>query len=186
MKKNLKIGFVPSSWESWDGNQYTGRLAEKMRDRCLAAMNAVGVAEIIVPSKDLTDGGLVGSIEEGAKAAELFIRENIDALVIGNMNFGMEVAVGEVLSHLRKDLPILHFCTRSGPISDKGNRSTDNWCGQFMTASAIKRRGFNFTHILTCDPEEQKFRDGWANFVRAMYALKSFKNAKDILYPSHQ
>ena len=95
MKKQLKIGFVPSSWESWDGNQYTGRghLAEEMRDRCLAAMEKVGVAEIIVPGKELTQGGLVASVEDGAKAAELFLKENIDALVIGNMNFGMEVAV---------------------------------------------------------------------------------------------
>jgi len=178
MKKTLKIGFVPSSWESWDGNQYTGRLAEAMRDRCLTAMDAVGVAEIIVPSKDLTDGGLVGSIEDGAKAAELFLKENIDALVIGNMNFGMEVAVGEVLSHMRKDMPVLHFCTRSGPISEAGNRSTDNWCGQFMTLSSIRRRGFKFTHILTCNPEEERFTEGYANFVRAMYTLKSFKQAK--------
>ena len=79
----------------------------------------------------------MASVEDGAKAAELFLKENIDALVIGNMNFGMEVAVGEVLSYMRKDLPILHFCTKSGPISDQGNRSTDNWCGQFMTVSAL-------------------------------------------------
>ena len=180
MKKQLKIGFVPSSWESWDGNQYTGRghLAEEMRDRCLAAMEKVGVAEIIVPGKELTQGGLVASVEDGAKAAELFLKENIDALVIGNMNFGMEVAVGEVLSYMRKDLPILHFCTKSGPISDQGNRSTDNWCGQFMTVSAIKRRGFTYTHILTCNPEEERFTEEYANFVRAMYTLKCFKQAK--------
>ena len=178
MKKTLKIGFIPSSWESWDGNQHTGPLAEAMRDRCLAAMNEIGTAQIVVPSKELTDGGLVGSIEEGIKTAELFLRENIDALVIGNMNFGMEVAVGEVLNRMRKDLPILHFCTRSGPISKEGNRSTDNWCGQFMTMSAIRRRGFKFTHILTCNPEEKRFAEGYSNFVRAMYTLKSFKYAK--------
>ncbi|MCL2812977.1 MAG: hypothetical protein FWD23_00095 [Oscillospiraceae bacterium] len=178
MKKELKIGFVPSSWESWDGNLHTGPLAEKMRDRCIAAMEKAGAAKIIVPGKDLTDGGLVGSVEDGKKAAELFLSENIDALVIGNMNFGLEVAVGEVLSQMRKDLPILHFCTRSGPISSEGNRSTDNWCGQFMTVSAIKRRGFTYTHILTCNPEEERFVKEYANFTRAMYALKSFKQAK--------
>jgi len=178
MKKTLKIGFLPSSWESWDGNGYTGRLAEKMRDRCLAVMGGVGVAEIVVPPKTLTDGGLVGSLEDATKTAELFLRENIDALVIGNMNFGLEIAVGEVLNHMRKDLPILHFCTRSGPISEEGNRSTDNWCGQFMTISSIKRRSFKFTHILTCDPEESRFIEGYMNFVSAMYTLKTFKNAK--------
>jgi L-fucose isomerase and related proteins len=178
MKKHLKIGFIPSSWESWDGNASTGRLAEKMRDRCLAAMCVDGVADIIVPGKELTEGGLVGSIEDGKKAADLFLAENIDALVVGNMNFGMEVAVGETLSYMRHDLPILHFCTRSGPITGEGNRSTDNWCGQFMTLSSIKRRGFTYTHILTSNPEEERFKTGFANFVKAIYTLKCFKNAK--------
>ena len=178
MKNNLKFGFVPSSWESWDGNIQTGRLAEAMRDRCIAAMSAVGTAAVIVPPKDMTAGGLVSSIDDGKKCADLFLRENIDALIIGNMNFGMEVAVGEVLSRMRKDLPILHFCTRSGPISENGNRSTDNWCGQFMTVSSIKRRGFKYTHILTCNPEEDRFTEGYSNFVKAMYTLKSFKLAK--------
>ena len=67
-------------------------------------MNKIGAAEIIVPGKELTEGGLVASIEDGTKAAELFLKENIDALVIGNMNFGMEVAVGEVLSYMRKGI----------------------------------------------------------------------------------
>lgn len=178
MKKQLKIGFIPSSWESWDGNTSTGPLAEKMRKRCLDVMSETGTAEIIVPGKELTDGGLVSSIEDGKKAADLFLHENIDALIIGNMNFGHEVAVGEALSYMRRNLPILHFCTRSGPITGEGNRSTDNWCGQFMTVSSIKRRGFTYTHILTCNPEEERFKTGYANFVRAIYTLKSFKNAK--------
>jgi L-fucose isomerase-like protein len=180
MKKELKIGFVPSSWESWDGNSHTGKLAEKMRDRCIAAMDSASekTAKIVVPGKDLTEGGLVGSIEDGKKAADLFLRENIDALIVGNMNFGMEVAVGEVLSYMRKNLPILHFCARSGPISERGNRSTDSWCGQFMTVSAIKRRGFTYSHIITCDPEEERFTKEYKNFIRAMYALKTFRGAK--------
>jgi hypothetical protein len=154
-------------------NTSTGPLAEKMRKRCLDVMSETGTAEIIVPGKELTDDGLVSSIEDGKKAADLFLHENIDALIIGNMNFGHEVAVGEALSYMRRNLPILHFCTRSGPITGEGNRSTDNWCGQFMTVSSIKRRGFTYTHILTCNPEEERFKTGYANFVRAIYTLKS-------------
>jgi len=74
------------------------------------------------------------------------------------MTFGMEVAVSTVLNGLPKDIPILHFCTRSGPIDKNGARSTDNWCGHFMTASAIKRRGFNSIHIRTCNPEDDYFK----------------------------
>lgn len=148
-----------------------------MKERCLKAMSGFDEIEIITPSPEMTADGCVSTPEEGKIALELFLSERIDALIIGNMTFGMEVAVGEVLSGLPKDLPIMHFCTRSGPIVD-GSRSTDTWCGQFMTTSAIKRRGFKFVHINTCNPEEADFVDGFENFARAVYAIKRFKGAK--------
>jgi L-fucose isomerase-like protein len=173
-----KIGFVPSTWESWDGNQYTGKWAVKMRQRCLDSMSRIEELEIVVPSPELTEDGCVGTPEEGAKTLELFKKENVQGVIIGNMNFGHETSVGVILSGLPKDMPILHFATRSGPISEKGNRSTDTWCGQFMTASAIKRRGFIFEHIRTCNPEDERFLEGIDAFVRACTAISRFKGAR--------
>lgn len=170
----VKIGFLPSNWEAWNGGNY----AEAMRDRCVAVLQTIPGLELVVPSKQLTPIGCVSDVEDGKKAAKLFNDEDIQGLLIGNMTFGMEVAVGTVLSHLRKELPILHFCTRSGPIDDKGSRSTDNWCGQFMTASAIKRRGFRFIHITTCNPEDAYFKDKIETFSRAINAVARFKGAK--------
>ena len=170
----VKIGFIPSNWEPWNG----GNWAERMRDRCVAVLENVPGLDLVVPSKDLTEFGCVSKVEEGKAALELFQREGIQGLLIGNMTFGMEVAVGTVLNGLRKDMPILHFCTRSGPISSDGVRSTDNWCGQFMTVSAIKRRGFRYEHILTCNPEDDIFRDKVEAFSRAVNAIARFKGAK--------
>lgn len=82
------------------------------------------------------------------------------------MNFGFETAIGAMLSKIRKDMPVLHFATRSGPFSPQGNRANDTWCGQFMTCSALKRRGFKFEHIITCNPEDETF----ASKVRDLYA----------------
>ena len=67
--QKVKIGFIPSTWESWDGSAYTGRLAEQMRDRCLSVMEKIPGLEIVVPSKELTDCGCVGTVEEGIKVA---------------------------------------------------------------------------------------------------------------------
>lgn len=170
----VKIGFVPSNWESWNG----GNWAEHMRDRCVAALNGIPGLELIVPNKELTQFGCVSSVEDGKRAAELFLREGIEGLLIGNMTFGMEVAVSTVLTSMRKDMPILHFCTRSGPIAANGSRSTDTWCGQFMTASAIKRRGFTFVHLTTCNPEDRVFSDKIETFARAVCAIARFKGAK--------
>ncbi len=118
--QKVKIGFVPSTWESWDGSAYTGKLAGKMRARCLEAFAKIPGLEIVVPSEELTQDGCVGTVEEGMKAADLFNKENVQGLIIGNMNFGFETAIGAMLSKIRKDMPVLHFATRSGPFSPAG------------------------------------------------------------------
>ncbi len=174
-----KIGFLPSNWESWDYNTETKtKWAGGMRDRCVEALNKIPGISLVVPGRDLTPDGCVSSCEDAIKTAELFNRENIQGLIIGNMTFGMETAVGALLSKMRKDLPIIHFATKSGPIASDGTRSTDTWCGSFMTASAIKRRGFKFIHILPCNPEDAEFVSKMSLFSRAVNAISRFKGAR--------
>lgn len=173
-----KIGFIPSNWESWDGSTFSGKWAGKMRDRCVTVLESIPGIDLIVPSKEMTVDGCVSDVEEGKRVLEYFKKEDIKGLIVGNMTFGMEVAVGTILSGLPKDMPIIQFATKSGPIAPDGSRSTDTWCGQFMTASAIKRRGFTFVHINTCNPEDQYFKDKMEIFSRAMNAISRFKGAK--------
>ncbi len=172
--QKVKIGFIPSSWDAWNGDDY----AQKMRDRCVAVLKSIPGLDLVVPPKNLTEFGCVSTVEEGKAALALFKREEIQGLLIGNMTFGMEVAVGTVLNGLRKDMPILHFCTKSGPYTAEGVRLTDNWCGQFMTISAIKRRGFRYEHLVTCNPEEEPFKAKAEAFTRACNAIQRFKGAK--------
>ncbi len=173
-----KIGFIPSNWESWDGSEFTGKWAGKMRDRCVAVLESMPGIDLIVPSKEMTADGCVSDMDDAKKTLELFKKEEIQGLIIGNMTFGMEVAVGAILSGLNKDMPIMHFCTRSAPIDSEGVRATDTWCGQFMTVSAIKRRGFKYVHINTCNPEDEVFKYKMEVFVRAICAVSMFKGAR--------
>lgn len=173
-----KIGFLPSNWESWDGSTFSGKWAGQMRDRCVKILESIPGMDLVVPSKEMTEDGCVSDVPEGKKVLEYFMNEKIQGLIIGNMTFGMEVAVGTVLSGLSKDMPIIHFATKSGPIAPDGSRSTDTWCGQFMTSSAIKRRGFKFIHVNTCNPEDQMFIDKMELFTRAISAVSRFKGAK--------
>ena len=173
-----KIGFVPSNWESWDGSAYSGKWAGKMRDRCVAVLQNIPGIDLVVPGHDLTPDGCVSSVEDAMKTVELFKQEDVQGIIIGNMTFGMETAVGALLSHIRKDMPIIHFATKSGPIAPDGSRATDTWCGSFMTASAIKRRGFKFVHILPCNPEEACFARSMEVFARAVNGICRFKGAR--------
>jgi len=177
-----KIGFLPSNWDAWDGPLQNGsRWARQMRDRVVAALQTIPGIDLVVPSVEMTGDGCVSDMESAHKTQELFQQEHIQGVLIGNMTFGMEVAVGAVLQSLPKDVPILHFCTRSGPIEPTplgGHRTTDTWCGQFMTASAIRRRGFKFLHVRTCNPEEPVFSQRVGAFVRAVNAIANFKGAR--------
>ena len=49
-----KIGFVPSTWDSWDGSAYTGKWAGKMRGRCVEVLKDIPGIELVVPSEELT------------------------------------------------------------------------------------------------------------------------------------
>lgn len=169
-----KIGFIPLNWDAWNADNW----AEQMRDRCVKIMETVPGLDLVLPSKELTGDGCVRNIEQAKDVLALFKKADIEGLIIGNMTFGMEVAVGTILNGLRKDMPILHFCTRSGPIKKDLTRTSDTWCGQFMTASAIKRRGFKFIHINTCNPEDEYFFQKIETFTRSICAISNFKGAK--------
>ena len=81
--QTVKIGFVPSTWESWDGSEYSGRLqwAKPMRQRCLDVMAKIPGLEIVVPGEELTEFGCVGTVEEGMKVAELFKKEEVKGMI---------------------------------------------------------------------------------------------------------
>jgi L-fucose isomerase-like protein len=172
---SVKIGFIPSNWEAWDGGGWGG----KMRDRCVAAFDQIPGLDLVAPPKELTGDGCVSTIEQAKLVLDYFKDQRVQGILLGNMTFGHEVsAVGTLVNGLPADLPILHFCTRSGPIDNEGHRSTDNWCGQFMTTSALKRRGRKFIHIHTCEPEDESFRSSVESFVRAVNGIARFRYAK--------
>ena len=171
-----KIGFLPLNWDVWDADNW----GEKLRDRCVAVLESIEGIELVVPSKELTAAGCLREDNKDAKkVAELFIDEDVQGLLVGNMNFGVEVALGNVLDCLHKDIPVMHFTTRSGPYSPvNGRRTTDTWCGSLMCASAIRRRGFNYVHVNSCFPEDEYFKKNVDTFARAVCAISNFKGAR--------
>ncbi len=170
----VKIGFIPTNWDAWDACKWAG----KMRDRCVTALADVPGLELVTPPKELTGDGCVNDVPQAKAVLELFQREGVQGILLGNMTFGHEVsAVGTLVNGLSPEFPILHFCTRSGPI-ENGLRSTDTWCGQFMTTSALKRRGRKFVHLHTCNPEDACFAEAVSVFTRAVNAVSTFRRAK--------
>ncbi|MHB0998728.1 MAG: L-fucose/L-arabinose isomerase family protein [Armatimonadota bacterium] len=171
----VKIGFIPSNWEAWDGIGW----GEKMRDRCIAVFEGIPGLELVVPPKEMTGDGCVDAEGQADKVLDFFKKADIEGVILGNMTFGNEVgSVGVIINKLPTDIPILQFATRSGPIDEQGHRSTDTWCGQFMASSALKRRGRKFVHARTCWPEDESFKQTVTTFVKAVNAISRFKHAR--------
>ncbi len=168
-----KIGFIPSHrvpfGEEW---------AVNMRRRCLAEMAKIPGLEVVVPEESLTPKGLVSSLADARKALNLFKEREVVGVIVGGMTFGHETsAVGVTIAGLPKGTPVLHFATK-GQINKDGTRPSDSWCGQFMIASALKRRDIVFEHIPTCFPEEPVFAQGVEQFARACSAHQTFRGAR--------
>lgn len=172
--EKVKIGFLPLSWDAWDHFGWS----EVMRDRSVAALEKIPGVEWVVPSKEMTGNGCVQDWPQAEMAAKLYKEHDIRALVVGNMNFGMETALGIVLNAMPKDLPLLHFTCKADTFKEGGVRSSDTWCGAFMANAAIKRRGWNYIHINSCWPEDEAFLNKVESFVRCVNAIDHFRGAR--------
>jgi L-fucose isomerase-like protein len=169
----VKIGFIPAH-----RIPFGDKWAVEMRARCLKVMRKIPGVEVIVPDDKLTFKGVVSNLEDGNKTLQLFKDNNVAGVIVGGMTFGQEVsAVGVIITGMPKGTPVLHFATK-GQVNPDGTRPSDSWCGQFMIASAMKRREIVFEHIPTCFPEEPVFAEAVARFVRACAATKAFRGAR--------
>jgi L-fucose isomerase-like protein len=172
--QHVKIGFIPSHRESF-GDDWAAR----MRARCIEQFKRVPGLDLVVPDESLTRRGLVYSLEEGERARDLFLREQVAGVIVGGMTFGHETsAVGVVIAGLPPGTPVLQFATKAAPMSEGGTRPSDSWCGQFAITSALRRRAIRFQHIPTCFPEEPVFAREAARFVRACAAVQGFRGAR--------
>jgi L-fucose isomerase-like protein len=170
--RKVKIGFLPSH-----RNPFDDKWGADLRARCLRVMKKVPGIEVVVPDDQLTEKGLVRNLAEAKKTLQLFQDNNVAGIVVGGMTFGHETsAVGGVIANL-PGVPVLHFATK-GKVNEDGTRPSDSWCGQFMIASAMTRRGIVFEHLPTCFPEEPVFAEEVARFTRACAAAETFLGAR--------
>lgn len=171
--KKVKIGFIPSHREPF-GEEW----GQQMRARCLAEMAKAPGLDIVVPDETMTKNGLVRNNADARKTLELFEKNKIAGVIVGGMTFGHETsAVGVTIAGLPKGTPVLQFATK-GLVAKDGKRPSDSWCGQFMIASALKRREITFEHLPTCFPEEPVFHQWVTRFTRACMATQQFRGAR--------
>jgi L-fucose isomerase-like protein len=168
----LKIGFVPAHREPFNEDW-----AAQMRKRCLDVFAKEKSIKIIVPDKEFTKLGCVRNDEEAERVITYFREAGIDALVIGTMTFGDEVAALAVASAFR-DKPVFLFGTKEGPFTADGNRRSDSFCGTLSISSGLHRRKIKFNFGGIVFPEEQAFLTSFRDFIRMCSVTRGFMDAR--------
>lgn len=166
----MKIGFVPSHRSMFKDEDSYG-----MRNRTLKALSTIEDLDVVVPSEELTQKGLVRNDEDAEKTVELFKQEKIDGLVIGAMNFGDEISAVSVAS-MFQNCPKLVFAVKEEP-EITGETRRDSFCGTLSITSGLYRRKIPFMFAGVLLPEETRFRSAIAGLIQVCSIVQGFRGA---------
>ena len=170
----LKIGFVPAN-----RGFFSTVLAAKMRRQTIDAMTALGV-EVIVPSDEQTKAGCVENIAEAEVAAKIFRDADVDAIVIGAVNFGDEQAAAWTVRQTRLDVPILVFGCQEEETLNMQTARRDSFCGLLSIGEALRQIGKKYSVMprAILMPTDREFAEGMDWFVRVARVVQGMKNAR--------
>jgi L-fucose isomerase-like protein len=178
-KRNLQpitFGLVVGSREFFNAAP-----ALETRRQLIAQLDKLGVAYSILPL-EATKNGAVQSRDDARRYAEHFRsqREAIDGLVICLPNFGDEIAILELVTAARLNVPIL--LQASNDEIDKVDVASrrDAFCGKFSVANNFYQYGVPFTDTTshTCDVDGDEFALDLDRFVRTCRVVRGLKNAR--------
>lgn len=125
-----------------------------------------------VDCRGLGTEDLIFDEKSAEECVERFKKENVDAVMIINCNFGNEEAAGDIARALGK--PVLLWAPLDDEYYVGGVRPTDSQCGLFGVSRQLQRFHIPFSHIPSCRVDSDEFRDGFMKFVRVACMVKNF------------
>ena len=170
--KKLKVGFVPLHRKNFDE-----KWAVEIKNRVLKASAKLEMVELVYLGESLTNMGLVGDDIDAQKVIRLFKEKDVDAILLGTMNFGDELT-GISVAEEFKGYPIMVFGTKEPEAMPPGFKGSDSFCGTLSLASDLYRRKIPFLFLGIVFPEEETFLKSLENFVRVSAIVRSFLGAR--------
>ncbi len=154
---------------------------KQARDAVLAQMERLGINAVTLPF-EATDNGAVQSISDAKLYANHFAanRDKIDGIVICLPNFGDEIAVAELVSRAKLDVPILlQACNDEIDKVDVHSRR-DAFCGKISISNNFWQYGVPFTETSnhTVDIESDEFAADLDRFARICRTVGGLKGAR--------
>ena len=125
-----------------------------------------------INQRGLGHNDLIFDAASAQAVVERFRRENVDAVMIVNCNFGNEEAAADIAQALGK--PVLLWAPLDDEYYTDGMRPTDSQCGLFGVSRQLQRFHIPFSHLPCCRVESPEFREGFDRFVRVVCMVKNF------------
>ena len=154
---------------------------KQARDDVIAQCKALGIETEILPF-EATPNGAVQSAADAKLYAEHFrsLQDSIDGLVICLPNFGDEIAIAELVSRAKLDVPILlQACNDEIDKVDVHSRR-DAFCGKISVSNNFWQYGVPFTETTrhTMDIASADFAADLDRFARTCRTVKGLRNAR--------
>ena len=162
---------------------------KKMRKDSIEAFSHVHGLEVVAPQpvpegespdpeQGRTSHGLIQTLDEAEGIADYFVKEKVDALILGCLDFGDKRSAAKVAEKLR--LPVLLYATKepSEVYEPSLIRVSDSYCGNLSMASGLYRRKIPFHYGGLFLPEEGAFGEALKTFIRAVAVVKGLRGAR--------
>lgn len=171
----IKLGFAPTRRVLTTATAFNKDVAKQIKDKIEAEIRKYPMLDLVTLDT-INDEGLLFDVADAEKAAEYFLRENVDAVFVPHCNFGSEEAVAKLTRAVGK--PVLVWGPRDASPDENGDRYTDTQCGMFATTKVLQQFGVKYTYITNCAVTDEKFREGFNNFLGAACVVKSLHHLR--------
>ncbi|MGV8985898.1 MAG: L-fucose/L-arabinose isomerase family protein [Cypionkella sp.] len=151
------------------------------RQEVLAQLERLGVNVVILPF-EATANGAVQSIADAELYAAAFKarRDDIDGLVICLPNFGDEIAIAELVSRAKLNVPILLQAANDEVDKVSIHERRDAFCGKISVSNNFWQYGVPFTETAThtCDTGGPEFGADLERFARVCRTVRGLRGAR--------
>lgn len=168
----IKLGYLPTRRNSGLSREE----AAKQKNAVFKYITEKFPQVELVNIDKLNEEGILFSPMDAEAAANIFLKEQVDAIFAPHCNFGCEDAVAKVGKLVGR--PLLLWGPRDeGPDQD-GLRSRDTQCGLFATSKALLRYGVKFNYITNSTLKSETFYRGFEDFLGVVNVVKRLRNAR--------
>ena len=171
-KMTLTLGVAPIK-----RNFLSMEVAKEQKDLFMKIIGSIQSDIVkIVDIDDVCENGIAFETDKIDKVVDKFISSRVDAIFLPFCDFGEETVAAGIAS--RFSVPVLVWGARDKYPNSFEQRGRDTQCGIFAATKVLRRQGVKYSYIVNCDPDSDKFINGYETFLRVAMVVKTMKQVR--------